>query len=162
MEFLRPSMPRTRGRRRRLGITAGSAKVLGTSVEAAVPLQRHSPSLVLAVCTAELVTVAILIVTGSLAAFAAVIAMSVVLVLVVATNQRRILCLTRQGNVLLLASTTAWPIAVAGPVAEELRLPEPGGLGAAITLEGRTWWIDRSSYQSLANARTVQAGNGDE
>jgi hypothetical protein len=136
--------------------------VLGTSVEAAVPLQRHSPSLVLAVCTAELVAVAILILTGNLAAFAALVAISVVLLLVVATNQRRILCVTRQGNVLLLASTTAWPIAVAGPVSEELRLPEPGGLGGAITIEGRTWWIDRSAYQSLAKARAAQAGNGDE
>jgi hypothetical protein len=162
MEFLRPSMPRTRGRRRRLGVTAASAKVLGTSVEAAVPLQRHSPSLVLAVCTAELVALAILILTGSLAAFAALVAISVVLVLVVATNQRRILCVTRQGNVLLLASTTAWPIAVAGPVAGELRLPEPSGLGAAITIEGRNWWIDRSAYQALAKARAAPAGNGDE
>jgi hypothetical protein len=162
MEFLRPSIPRTPGRRRRLGVTAGCANLLGTSVDAAVPLQRHSPPLVLAVCAAELVAAAGLILTGSLGAFAAVVALSVVLVLVVATNQRRILCLTRQGNVLLLASTTAWPTAVSGPVEGQPLLPEPRGLGAAVTIDGRTWWIDRSSYQSLARARAVQAGNKDE
>jgi hypothetical protein len=145
-----------------MGVTAASAKVLGTSVDAAIPVQRHPPALVLAVSLAELLAVAVLILTGSLAAFAAVVAMSAVLVVVAATNQRRIVCVTRQGNVLLLASTTAWPIAVAAPIEGELRLPEPGGIGAAITLEGRTWWIDRSAYQSLTAARRVLAANGDE
>ncbi len=154
MRALRPA-GRPLGRRRRGGIAAAAAKLLGTSVESALPLQRHPPWVVLTASVAELGALAVLIGTGSIAAGVLLLACSVLLVVVVVTNTRRVLVITAKGNVILTASTSGWPDGVVGPADPAIRLPEPAGLGVAVTIGGGRWWIDRSSYRSLRRARSL-------
>ena len=146
--------------RRRTGLTAEAAKLLGTSVSAALPLQRHPPLIVLATSVAEIVALVGLIATGRLAAMGLLLALSVVLVVVVATNTRRVLVLTTKGNVLLAASVSGRPEGVVGPVPRQLTIPEPVGFGVSVDLEGARWWVDRSSFRLLRRARLVQAEVG--
>src|SRR5580704_2230691 len=103
--FHRPAL----GRHHRAGIPGAAAQVLATPVEVVVPLQRHSPRLVLAASLAELAAFGVLIGTGTVAAMVALFACSAVLLGVVFTNTRRVLVLTTKGNVILTASTTGWP-----------------------------------------------------
>jgi hypothetical protein len=161
VDFLRSSTPRTRGRRFRLGLSGAAAKLLGTTVDAAIPLQRHPPLVILVVSVAELLALAGLIITGSLIAMLILLAISAVVVILVATNKRQILVITRQGNILLSASHTAWPNGVVGP-ADRTLLPEPKGVGVPFVVAGQTWWIDRSSYRSLTKARAVEAAEREQ
>jgi hypothetical protein len=143
------------GRHRRSGIPAAAAKVLGTSLEAVVPLQRHPPRLVLAASVAELMALGALITTGAAAAMAALVACSTVLLAVVFTNTRRVLVITTKGNVILTASTSGWPNGVVGPAEQSLQLPAPVGIGVPMTVGTSTWWVDRSSYYWLKRARSL-------
>jgi hypothetical protein len=130
--------------------------VLRTEVSAVVPLQRHPPALVLGVSVAELIAAIALVATGSLVAFVALLLISVALGFVVATNRRQVLVLTGKGNVILSASMSGWPNGVIGPADRHIMLPEPKGLGMVVIVAGQPWWVDRSSYRWLAQARSVQ------
>jgi hypothetical protein len=153
MSSIWPTLPRTPARRRRLGFIGGASKLLGTSVSAVVPLQRHNPALVLSVSLAEVAALIGLFATGSLAVMLVLVVVSVVLVTVVLTNTRRVLALTGKGNVMMTASISGWPTGVIGPARRDLDLPEPSGLGVKLEIEGATWWVDRSSYRLLRRAR---------
>jgi hypothetical protein len=113
--------------------------------------------LVLLISLAELAALAALVITATLAAMAILVAVSVLLTAVAVTNKHQILVVTRQGNVLLSASSTGWPTGVIGPTDRQLVLPEPKGLGVPVVVSGRARWIDRASYQSLAQARSALA-----
>jgi hypothetical protein len=143
-----------------MGTAAAAAALLGTPVGAAVTLQRHHPGLVLGASLAELAALVSLIATGSLASFAVLVAASAALVGLVATNRRRVLAVTGMGTVILAASLTGWPNGVVGPAERDLELPEPSGLGVGITVGGRPWWVDRSSFASLRRARTMRRPDG--
>jgi hypothetical protein len=158
MESMRPMGWARRpafGRHHRAGIPAAAAKVLGTSCEVVVPVQRHPPCLVLASSLAELVALGALIATGALAAMVALLVCSAGLVAVAFTNTRRVLAITTKGNVILSASTSGWPNGVVGPADRSLQLPAPVGIGVQISLGTSIWWIDRSSYRWLNRARIL-------
>jgi hypothetical protein len=158
MESMRPMDWARRpafGRHHRAGMPAAAAKVLGTSCDAIVPLQRHPPRMVLAFSLAELVALGALITTGAVAAMVALLVCSAGLVAVAFTNTRRVLVITTKGNVILSASTSGWPNGVVGPADRSLELPAPTGIGVAMTVGTSTWWIDRSSYRWLNRARSL-------
>ena len=159
MPLASPGSPRMPAARRRLGPVAQAAKLLGTTVTAVVPLQRHSPALMLAAAVSELAALAGLVVTANLAALAVLVALSIVLVIGLATNTRMMIAFTDMGTVVLSASVGGWPNGVAGPGPRHLQLPEPHGVGVAVRLEpdGRQWWVDRSSFRFLERARAVAA-----
>ena len=152
-----PASRYTPGGRRRVGIVAAAGDVLGAPVAAVVPLQRHRPSLVMAATLAELVAFGVLIATANLAALFVLVAASVVVLVVGATNRRRVLALTARGHVALTASMRGWPQAVAGPAGRQLALPEPHGLGQPVEVAGTSWWIDRSAFGFLRHARETLA-----
>jgi hypothetical protein len=160
MPALPSRLPGRRARRRK-GTAAAAAALLGTPVGAAVTLQRHHPGLVLVASVAELAALAWLIGTGSLASFGVLVATSVALATIAATNRRQILAMTGMGTVILAASITGWPNGIVGPAERTLELPAPAGLGARIRVSGRTWWIDRSSFRSLTRARALQQRDAD-
>jgi hypothetical protein len=157
-----PTLPRLPVSRRRLGLIGGASKLLGTTVAAAVPLQRHNPALVLAASLAELAALGALIATGSLVAMSALVVVSILLVVVMVTNTRNVLALTGKGNVLLSASMRGWPAGVVGPAPRDLDLPAPAGLGVRISIAGESWWIDRSAYRLLRRAREIAAAGAEE
>jgi hypothetical protein len=158
----RPASRHTPGGRRRIGAPAAAADILGVSVSAVIPLQSHHPGLILAATLSEIAALVLLIVTASLGAFVALLLVSVLLLVVGATNRRQVLALTSQGNVALAASKRGWPLAVAGPVDRRLELPQPVGLGQAVEVGGQTWWIDRSAFGFLRHAHETQARAGEE
>jgi hypothetical protein len=162
MSSMWPTLPRLPVSRRRLGLTGGASKLLGTTVESAVPLQRHNPSLVLAASLAELAALGTLVATGSLVAMSALVVVSVLLVVVMMTNTRNVLALTGKGNVRLSASLRGWPTGVVGPAPRTLDLPAPAGLGVRVDIAGETWWIDRSAYRLLRRARDIAAADAEE
>ncbi len=126
---------------------AAAGAILGTPVSAAVLLQRHHPGLVLGASLAELAALGSLIATGSLAGFIVLLATSAALAAVVATNRREVLAVTGLGTVVLAASLSGWPNGVVGPAERTVDLPPPAGLGVRVTLGGRSWWVDRSSFR---------------
>jgi hypothetical protein len=162
MSSIWPTLPRLPVSRRRLGLTGGASKLLGTTVASTVPLQRHKPSLVLGASLAELAALAALVATGSLAAMLALVAASVALVVVMVTNTRTVVALTDKGNVLLSASLRGWPTGVAGPAPRKLDLPPPAGLGVRVEIAGETWWVDRSAFRLLRRARDMAAADVEE
>jgi hypothetical protein len=143
-----------------MGAAAGAAALVGVPVGAAVPLQRHHPGFVLGVSIAELAAVSWLIATASLASFTALLAMSALLGAVVATNSRRVLAMTGMGAVVLTATITGWPNGIVGPAERTLELPPPSGLGVRVRIAGREWWVDRSSFRSLRQARAMHGNDG--
>jgi hypothetical protein len=157
-----PSLPRMPAARRRLGFIGGASKLLGTSVRAVIPLQRHNPVLVLAVSLAEVAALVGLVATGRLAAMLALVGLSVVLVVVMLTNTRKVIALTGKGNVMLSASVSGWPTGVTGPAPHDLHLPDPMGLGVRVEIGGTNWWVDRSSYRFLRRARALVAETEEE
>ena len=124
-------------------------------VGVALPLQRHRPGLVLGACLAELAALASVILTAEPAAFAILALSAGVLVALATTNQRRVLAFTSTGVLVVVASAKGRPVAVAGSAPSPLDLPRPAGLGGAVELEGRTWWIDRSAFPRLRRARDL-------
>lgn len=162
MSSIWPTLPRLPVSRRRLGFTGGASKLLGTTVAATVPLQRHNPAFVLAASLAELAALGALIVTGNVVAMLALVGVSILLVAVMVTNTRRVLALTGKGNVILSASLRGWPTGVVGPAPRDLDLPAPAGLGVRIDIAGETWWIDRSAYRFVRRAREIVAADPEE
>jgi hypothetical protein len=149
------------GRRRRSGLTGQTAAVLGTGVSAAVPLQRQRPALILGLSVAELAAFAALVVTAHVVALAALALLSVCLVGVGAANRRRVLAITSNGPILVAASARGRPLVPIGPAPRGLSLPPPSGLGVGVVLDGATWWIERSAFARLRQARAAlgQAGH---
>jgi hypothetical protein len=144
----------------RRGATARASEVLGTPVTVAVPLQRQPPVLVLGCSLVECASFALLVVTGSLGALAAVGTVGVVLLALAATNQRRVLAVTRMGTVVLSATLRGTATAAIGPAPEPLELPPARGVGAAVELRDGRWWVDRASYARLRAAReALQRGH---
>jgi hypothetical protein len=157
-----PTLPRLPVSRRRLGLTGGASKLLGTTVASVVPLQRHNPALVLAASLAELAALGALVGTGSLPALLALVVVSILLVVVMFTNTRKVVALTGKGNVLLSASLRGWPTGVLGPAPRNLDLPPPAGLGVRVELAGETWWVDRSAFRLLRRARAIATADAEE
>ena len=158
--MLTGGMP-TRRWRRRPGLSGQAAELVGTAVAVALPLQRHRPVVVFAACVAEILALAGVIVADTPAAFAILVVLAVALVVLAATNRRRVLAVTTSGVVQLAASRRGRPTAMVGPAPSDVALPAPRGLGCPAELDGRTWWVDRSAYPRLASARRVLAtGDG--
>jgi hypothetical protein len=131
-------------------------------VTAVVPLQTHKPTLVLAASVAELVAVVAFVASASLAALTMLVVASLVLLAVGATNRHQMLALTRQGHVVLAATTRGRPRSVIGPAPHPLALPEPGGIGRRVELGGTTWWVDRSAFPFLRHARELLQADGED
>ncbi|MDQ1401347.1 MAG: hypothetical protein QOK20_3279 [Acidimicrobiaceae bacterium] len=155
MRAFEPLMGRRPRRTRRTGIAAASTKVLGVPVHAALPLQRHNPSLVLAMSVAVLGAFVFFVATATLGSLALLVALSLLLVVVTATNRRQVLAFTSQGHVALSASLRGRPQAPIGPVPRRLPLPEPSGLGQPIQVGDTRWWVDRSAFERLRHARAL-------
>ena len=147
--------------RRRPGLSGLAAELVGTTVAVAVPLQRHRPAVVFATCLAEIGALVAVILTDTVAAFAALVVLAAALIALAATNRRRVLAVTSMGVVQLRASLRGRPTAMLGPAPSELSLPPPRRLGCPVELDGCTWWVDRSAFPRLASARRVLAtGDG--
>jgi hypothetical protein len=140
----------------------GAGTLLGTPVTAAVPLQRHQPALMLVASVAEVVALVALVATANLTALAVLVALSIILIVGLFTNTRRVIALTGKGNVILSASLGGWPNGVVGPGPHHLELPEPHGVGVAVKLEQTTWWVDRSSFRYLARARALLQSDSED
>jgi hypothetical protein len=157
-----PLTGRVPRRTKRTGIAAAAGKLLGVPVHAAIPLQRHNPSVVLAVSLAVLAAFAIFVATATVAAFVVLAVISLVLVAVSATNRRQVLAMTSQGHVMLSASLRGRPRAAAGPVPRGVPLPEPRGVGCPFEVSGQRWWIDRSAFERLRHARLLLEADGED
>lgn len=159
-------LPGVPGRRQRLsrraGLTATTSAVLGAPVGVAVPLQRHHPGLVLALSGAELAALAALVITAHPAALIALAVVAAALVAQAVINARRVLAITSSGVVLLAASTRGRPLVAVGPAPAGLSLPAPTGLGVPVVLDGATWWVDRSGFARLRQARRLLGAGGDD
>jgi cell division protein FtsW (lipid II flippase) len=127
--------------------------LLGHRVVVAVPLQSQHPALVLALALAELAALAALMVTANLGAFVALVLLALALVVLAAVNRHRVLALSATGMVMLTASVTGRPLVLLGPAPADLVLPEPSGLEAAVQLQEQTWFVDRSAFPRLREAR---------
>jgi len=159
-------VPRVPGRRespwRRVGLTTATSALLGMPVGAAVPLQRHHPGLVMALSGAELAALAALVITADAGALIALAAVALALVAQAATNRRRVVAITSGGVVLLAASARGRPLVPLGPAPADLSLPAPSGLGVPVVLEGTPWWVERSAFARLRQARQLLGrGQGD-
>jgi hypothetical protein len=159
MKAMRPSdllQRRTpRRHRRRVDVSSESSMLLGTAVKAVVPLQSRNPGVVLAASLAELAALVVLVASASLAGLALLVAASLVLVVLSATNRHQVLALTSKGHVALAASPKGRPRTIIGPVPRALTLPEPAGFGQPIDIAGATWWVDRSAFRYLRHARAL-------
>ncbi|GAC1588120.1 MAG: hypothetical protein NVS3B21_03590 [Acidimicrobiales bacterium] len=129
--------------------------ILGAPVGIAVPVQRRDPRLVLGVCAVELVVAAVALITLSGIAFALTALAAVALVIVRASDQRRIVAITSSGVVVLAASLAGRPLAAVGPGPRDLRFPPPAGLGVQVRLGERTWWVERADFARLHKAREL-------
>ena len=146
----------------RAGLSASTSAVLGVPVGVAVPLQRHHPGLVLALSGAELVALAALVLTANAVALIALAVVAAALATQAVTNRHRVLAITSSGVVLLAASSRGRPLVALGPAPPDLSLPTPAGLGAPIVLDGGPWWVERSAFARLRQARRLLgAGEGD-
>jgi hypothetical protein len=145
-----------------LAVASGAAELLGVPVDAAVPVQRRHPGVMLAASLAEVAAFVVLVVTASLGALAPLAAASLVLLGLSAANRHRILAITAHGNVALSASARGVPRAVVGPLPRDLALPEPAGIGQPVEIEGITWWVDRSHFGRLRHARALLETDGED
>ena len=145
-----------------MAVTAGTAEVLGVPVNAAVPVQRRHPGVMLAASLAEVAVFVILIVTASIGALALLAVASLVLLGLSTANRHRIVAVTAQGNVALSASARGVPRAVVGPLPRDLALPEPAGIGQPVEIDGVTWWVDRAHFGRLRYARGLLEADGED
>jgi hypothetical protein len=136
-------------------LTTATSSVLGMPVGVALPIQRHHPGLVMALSGAELAALAVLVITADGAALLALAAVAIGLVAQAATNRRRILAITSGGVALLAASARGRPLVPLGPAPADLSLPAPAGLGVQVVLNGASWWVERSSFARLRQAREL-------
>jgi hypothetical protein len=139
------------GRARRL--TQLTTQVLGRPVGVALPVQRHSPKMVLFVCAAELAAVAGFIATASPAALAAIVVVAVALLALAATNRKRVLAVTSDGVAVTAASVRGRPLVEIGTATVDF--PPPSGAGVPVVIDGTRWWVDRTAFARLARAREL-------
>lgn len=150
-------------RHRRTGLTAATAALLGAPVRVAVPLQRHRPGLVLAVCVAEIVSLVAFVATGNGILFALLLVFAVAMLAVGSTNRHRVLAISDSALLVLAATARFRPCGVVGPAPDGLTVPLPAGLGIAVALSDGTWWVDRSAFARAERARQLlQADRQDE
>jgi hypothetical protein len=152
---------RRQPRRHRGALNAAVGEMLGLPVAIAVPLQRRRPAWIFTACLAELAALAALIVTGSNTALVLLALVAVGLLGLSATNAHRILAITSNGVVVLVASPRGRPQAMVDTAPRDLALPVPAGLGVALTLRGQTWWVDRSGFPRLERARQLLQPNAE-
>ena len=129
---------------------AEAARLIGTAVTVAVPVQRRRPEFILALSIAELAALASVIATTNAGAFVALIAIAAALAIAGATNRHQVLAVTPTGVVRLAASARGRPRAVVG--AADVTWPQPHGLSAAVRVSGETWWADRAAFGRIATA----------
>ena len=152
-----PSRGTRRRRRRRTPLAVLAADVAGRSVAAAVPLHRLDPRLVTGAAMVEIAAFAALLVTASGAALGALAGASVLFVGLHLGDQRAVLALQDDGEATILsAGRDGRPVAVRTSTASPPALPEPTGLAARLPIAGTRWWVDRSAYRLLAEARTLR------
>jgi hypothetical protein len=132
-----------------------ASEVLGVPVGAAVPLQRRHPALVTVASAAELIALVLLVVTGQFIAFAGLVVLAVVLVILAASNSHRLLAITANGIVVLAASAKGRPLTAIGPAPAGLSLPAPAGLAAPVDIAGRIWWVEPAAFVHLRQAREL-------
>lgn len=143
---------RLRSGRASVNLLAGD--VLGTTVDAAVPLHSLHPRLVIGAALVEIVLFALLIVTGSVVVLVALVATAAAYVALHLIDRRAVLALAAPGDVLLAAGRNGRPREAIHPVRRP-RLPEGKGLAVPMDLGGRRWWVDRSAYPLLRQAAAV-------
>ncbi len=153
-DSLRPSPP-TRFRRRLSPVTTLAGEVLGTTVDAAVPLHSHHPALVLGTGTAEILLFVVLVLTGSVVVLAGLVVAVTAYVAFHLTDRRAVLARTAQGDVLLAAGRNGRPRSVLQPL-PTMALPPASGVAAPVEAGGRRWWVDRSAYPLLRQAAALR------
>ncbi len=152
-DSVRPSR-RSRFRRRLSPVTALAGDVLGTKVDAAVPLHSHHPALVLGTGMAEILLFVMLVATGSVIALAGLVVAVTAYAAFHLTDRRAVLARAAQGDVLLTAGRNGRPRSVLQPV-PTTPLPPATGIAAPVEAGGRTWWVDRSAYPLLRQAAAL-------
>ncbi len=137
-------------------LTAQAADVAGRSIAAAVPLHRLDPRLVNGAALVEIGAFAAMVVTASGAALGVLGLASVAFVGLHLADHRSVLAIQEDGEATILsAGRDGRPIAVRTSTPHAPTLPEPTGLAAAVRLDGARWWVDRSAYPLLVQAKTV-------
>jgi hypothetical protein len=142
-------------------LSAQASDVAGRTITAAVPLHRLDPRLVNGAGVVEIgAFVALLVVASPLALLLLALASAVFVVLHVA-DQRAVLAIQSDGEATVLsAGRDGRPVAVRPATArlsEPPALPEPAGLAASLHLDGKRWWVDRSGYPMLVEARRARS-----
>lgn len=157
-------MPVGRGllRRHRPALTATVAQLLGVAVSVAVPVQRVDPRIVLAVSAVEIAAFAAAVLTFSPIAWGITALAGVALVGLRVADRRRILALTPDGVVEVVATAGGRPLAAVGRGPARLTFPAPAGFGVPIMVGPNRWWIDRSEFARLRRARELDGAIGEQ
>ena len=139
-------------------LAAQAADIAGRTITAAVPLHRLDPRLVNGAAVVEIGAFAAMVVTASGAALGVLAVASVAFVGLHLGDSRSVLAIHEDGEATILsAGRDGRPVAVRTSTPHAPTLPEPTGLAAAVRLDGSRWWVDRSAYALLAQARAVTA-----
>ena len=133
---------------------------MGAPVGVAFPVQRHSPKWVMLACAAEIGALGLFALTASFPALGVLVLAALVLTALAATNRRLVLAVAADGLMVLAATRRGRPVAPIGPAPKSTLLPEPAGFGVSVDLDGRIWWIDRSSFARLRRARELDRRSG--
>ena len=155
-ERVGPSRGTRKRRRRRMPLTAQAADVAGRSVAAAVPLHKLDPRVVNGTGLVEIGVFVAVLVTGSAALLVPLAAVSVAFVGLHFSDRRVVLAVQDDGEATILnAGRDGRPVGVRTSTPRPPVLPEPSGLAASLRLDGARWWVDRSAYPLLAEARAA-------
>jgi hypothetical protein len=135
-------------------LTAQAADVAGRSIAAAVPLHRLDPRLVNGAAVVEIAAFVTMVVSATGAAFGGLALASAAFVGLHLADHRSVLAIQEDGEATILsAGRDGRPLAVRTSTPHAPTLPEPTGLAAAVRLDGVRWWVDRSAYPLLVEAR---------
>ncbi len=137
--------------RRQAPVTLLAGDVLGTAVDAAVPLHSLHPALLVGAGLLEIVLFGALLVTGSVVVLVALVVAAAAYVALHLTDRRAVLALAPPGDVLLAAGRSGRPRVALHPVRTP-RLPEGSGIAVPLEVGGRRWWVERSAYPLLRQA----------
>ena len=148
------ALPRRRDPRHAL---ARVGDLVGRQPQAVIPVQRHRPHVVLAVCVAELTALVAFVLSGSGVALAALFAAAIALAALGLSNEHRFLVVASGETAILSSSPRGKPRTVLGPGPRPGVLPEPHGLGVAIEVDGTRWWVERWSFPALKRARDAMS-----
>ena len=149
-----PSRGTRRRRRRRIPLTAQAADVAGRSISAAVPLHRLDPRLVNGAGLVEIGMFATWVVTASGGALVLLAGASLAFVGLHLGDERAVLAVQDDGEATILsAGRDGRPLGVRTSTPHPPTLPEPVGLAAPLRLDGVRWWVDRSAFPLLREAR---------